>query len=169
MNASQVVSVPVVSGGDYDSPPLITFGGAGGRPGYGIGVLTGRVLTSVDVVDGGERLNPSGVTTTITGGGGTGGAVLGTPVLDDDDPNKEICLLTTGTAPTRMVIHVTKFILDGIRMDGSWSMTELDYQGHPTSTKGVTVDRLRNGNGIAVRVDSAKTSLPSVFFKLSLT
>lgn len=169
VNASQIVAVPVTSPGDFDSPPLATFGGAGGRPGYGIGVLNGRGLSSIDIIDGGDRLNATGATVTLSGGGGTGGAVLGTPVLDDDDPNKEICVLNIGTAPTLMVIHVAKFIIDGIRMDGRWSMTELNYQGYPTSSNGIRLERLRSGNGLSIRVDSAKTSLPSVFFKLSLT
>ena len=79
---SGVTSVIVSSSGSgYQDTPLVTFTGgtlaSGGAPATGYAVLTNGVVTSIVITNPGNYTSTSGLTVSLTGGGGTG-ATLGT-------------------------------------------------------------------------------------------
>lgn len=167
-NASTIDSVPVTNGGSgFTSSPNISFTGGSGNSAVAVGIISGGVLTGVRMIDGGTGY-VEGVVATVVGGGGTG-AVLGAPVLVDDDPAKEILLATPWLSdgkegwPFGIQRHVVDFNIIGVNNSIPWRLSEVNYSGQIIASYPVR----KITNGINVRIDSSKLKAPSVYFQLT--
>jgi hypothetical protein len=160
----------ITTRGTYTKAPWVRVSGTGngavGRCVLGVDGGIDSVFMEDEGVNYANTLTPTGV---LVDGVGSGG-VLGTPIFsEDDDPQREICVLTPFVNdgnegwPWGQALHRAEFVLRDIDGSQPWTVHELLPSGARVPNGEIASTKLSN-TAVQFNIDSAQTVYPCVYF-----
>lgn len=152
-----ILSIPVTSGGvSFTSAPTVVLAGTGA--GFGATFtanFSGGSVTSITVNTGGHLYPISGVTASVTGGGGSG-CVLGAPVVSGGDVNTTYT--SDGTKQNLINAIETALLAAAWTTVSGHATTNLLMQTHSTPYPLQANFRFRDNGGTSIQITVENTS-----------